>query len=182
MTTNSVDTIGCTRSTIMLHPSLKRALKSPALCVGKRYTIKVSCAIVGKTVQMRYIQVEIFIQRLDTILSLVQLVRLKIFITSHGCFLEYRLHPLKIRIITNWVREIFALWVHSVYFLFFSGDWNGINLDVYQSSEPHEKGILPLNWKSIVNIVHGLHCSEAGDYVFDHNANFTLSRGRGGLG
>ncbi len=38
-------------------------------------------------------------------------------------------------------------------YLFIFGDWNRISLEVYQSCEADEKGILPLNWKSVMNNV-----------------------------
>lgn len=83
--------------------------------------IKACCAVVGKMYKWTHVS-EINSSR--DIHSkwhyfILHSACLKILTTSHGCFLEYRLHPLKIGIITNWVREILALWRQSVYLLFF---------------------------------------------------------------
>lgn len=113
---------------------------------------------------------------LDTILSLVQLVCLKIFITSPGCFLKHWVYPLIIWIIANCVREIFAPWGQCLFIYFFlrleqnqfggvSKQWGGwkrnstFELEIRREQCPC------------------LDCSETGDYVFDHNVNSTLSQG-----
>ena len=112
-----------------------------------------------------------------TLVYLVQLVCLKIFTTSHGCFLEHWTHPLTTGIIANWVRKMFAPWGLSVYLFIFA-----LRLEQNQfGGISKQRGRWKRNSTFELEIRHEqcprLDCSETGDYVFDHNANSTLSQG-----
>lgn len=117
-----------------------------------------------------------------TLVYLVQLVCLKIFTTSHGCFLERWIHPLTTGIIANWVRKMFAPWGRSVYLFIFA-----LRLEQNQFGGISKQwGRWKRNSTFELEIRHEqcprLDCSETGDYVFDHNANSTLSQGGRKLG